>query len=205
MKTKIAIVLMAFIALPLLSAAQENDTKIEVGISGGFATFTNYPALSVFADATDSYTVNSQALYAGYRFGKNLMGLQLQNINNMSTSRNEDLTAYAIQLMARHYGSLGEKLEPFCGLKLGMSVMNTYYPFSAEVNSMSRNGFVCEWELGLSYKVSKRSFFGITAGISAEARLTEKTSLPTGFTEFSANSNTKFGYHTLMMAYGLRF
>ena len=75
---KKAIVMLACVLTIGAESAQENNSKtFELGCNIGMTTFTNYSGISLFQDATDSYSNWSEAIHLGYRINNSLFGIQL--------------------------------------------------------------------------------------------------------------------------------
>ena len=110
-------------------SAQENTKKFELGCNIGLTTFTNYSGISLFQDATDSYSNWSEAIHLGYRVNNTLLGIQAQYalFNTSALALDETAMWWNFSLMWRHYIPIGGNWETLLGLKFGFSVMENIF------------------------------------------------------------------------------
>ncbi len=190
-----------------VATAQEKERHFEVSVSSGLTTFVNYPGLSLLEDNTERYSKVGTAVTFGYRLENIMIGVQVQSINNLTTAQlqyPETLQYATVSLLARHYGSLGEKLKPFAGVKLGVTRMvnSIQYNIGSYSESISWS-LMAELELGLNYNLSERSFVGINVGSSIISSRANKDY------EMSAvmnrNLKTDISNYSVMLSYGIRF
>ena len=114
---KVIVMLAAMLAIGATSA-QENTKKFELGCNIGMTTFTNYSGISLFQDATDSYSNWSEAIHLGYRVNNTLLGIQAQYaiLNTSAIALNETVIWWNTSLMLRHYIPIGGNWETLLGL-----------------------------------------------------------------------------------------
>lgn len=73
------IVMLACVLAIGAASSQENKTqKFELSANVGMTTLTNYSALSLFQDATDSYTNWNEVIHFGYRKNNTLYGVKFE-------------------------------------------------------------------------------------------------------------------------------
>ena len=85
-------------------------------VRAGVTSYIDYPAVSVLADAADSYSAIRESIVIGRRHGSFMYGLKVLYQDNMSTSSletQERMSYSAFSLSIRDYESLGAKLECF--------------------------------------------------------------------------------------------
>ncbi len=189
-----------------VATAQEKERHFEVSVSSGLTTFVNYPGLSLLEDNTERYSKVGAGLTFIYRLDDITLGVQVQSINNLTTSQlqhHETLQYGTVSLLTRHYGRLGDKLEPFYGLKIGMAMMRNSLRHLETTVDETRPGWFSELEMGLNYKFSERSFMGVSVGTSIVAsRFDNNYEVPA---TLNKNLNTDFLNYSVMLSYGIRF
>lgn len=187
------------------SYAQKQNVKFEIGSSVSMTTYCNYPALSLFPDENESYTNWGEVLHVGIRSGHTMYGLQYQmSVFNMSDIAMSELVhQHSAALMMREYGHIGERLEPFFGLKLGLSVLQNDFYYSRDPYTRYRMGMYGEIELGMQYRLSESAFFGMRAGLVHLAyNFDNDYDLPGGLRH---NKRNMLGGYNLMIYYGFNF
>ncbi len=205
MRKKIVILLACVLTFGV-ATAQEKAKNFEASISSGPITFINYPGLSLHEDATECYSKVGGAVTLGYHLNNTMLGVQVQGIHNLATAQlqyGETLQYTTVLLLARHYGRLGEKLEPFAGVKVGVTVMTNSLHYMGNYSESTSCSLMAELELGLNYKCSERSFFGLSVGSSIIAsRASNDFELPA---TLNKNLKADISNYNVMITYGFRF
>lgn len=185
------------------ASAQENTKKFELGCNIGMTTFSNYSALSLFQDATDSYSNWSEAIHLGYRINNTLLGIQAQYaiLNTSAIALNETAMWWNFSLMLRHYIPIGGNWETLLGLRFGFSVLENSFKYLGDDYSRTRLGMNGEFETGILYRFNSGNFVGLRAAFNVNGSHFDKDlNLPTGLV---ANDKRTFGGYSLMLQYGL--
>ena len=199
-KLSLVAVLVAFAGVVM---AQGVEKKNEIGLGLGSNTFFNYPALSLFQDNQPEYTSTAERITYGHRTNNHMWGAVL-DVNGAYTSQvayNESVLGIGLSVMYRHYGQLGQHLEPYAGVKLGGSMlMNTYD--IAEHGDVTRWGLIGGFELGLNYVFDNGNFLGISTSCEFMGSLSNDYELPLGTLK---NERTGIFGYGLMITYGIRF
>lgn len=188
-----------------MSNAQEQTFRFELGSGVSMTTYTNYPALSLFPDQTQSYTNWGEVLHMGIRTNHSMYGVQYQmSVFNMSDiALSELVQQHSFSLMMREYGRLGRGIEPYFGLKLGLSVMQNDFRYQGVIHTRDRMGMFGELELGIQYWLSESAFFGLRAGLVHLAyNFSEDYTLPNGLQH---NGRNMLGGYNFMVYYGFNF
>lgn len=188
-----------------LSNAQEQTFRFELGSGVSMTTYSNYPALSLFPDQTESYSNWGEVLHVGVRTKHAMYGMQYQmSVFNMSDMVMSELVhQHSFSLMLREYGHLGNRLEPFFGMKLGLSIMQNDFIYNGFSHTRSRMGMFGELELGIQYRLSDAAFFGLRAGLVHLAyNFSNDYTLPHGLDH---NRRNMLGGYNLMIYYGFNF
>lgn len=200
---KKAIVMLAAVLAIGAASAQENTKKFELGCNIGMTTFTNYSGISLFQDATDSYSNWSEAILLGYRINNTLLGIQAQYAlySTSALALNEYAMWWNTSLMMRHYINVGGNWETFLGLKFGLSVMENSFKYLGDDYSRTRLGMNGEFETGIQYRFNSGNYIGLRAAFNVNGSHFDKDlNLPAGLV---ANDKRTFGGYSLMMQYGL--
>ena len=203
---KKVIIMLAFVLAIGAVGAQENKSKkFELGASFGMTTFNNYSALSLFQDATPSYTTAwGETIHFGYRRNNGMLGLKFNcaTFNTSAITLNETSGPLGLSLMVRHDASISKHFEVIFGVSCGLVAwVNT---FSYQDIDYSRvrwctNG---ECEIGLNY-FNDSGYVGLRAGIIVTGRDSKKDmDLPAGLV---ANERKNFDGYSITMQYGVRF
>lgn len=188
-----------------MSNAQEQTFRFELGSGVSMTTYTNYPALSLFPDQTQSYTNWGEVLHMGIRTNHSMYGMQYQmSVFNMSDMALSELVQqHSFSLMMREYGRLGRSIEPYFGMKLGLSVMQNDFRYQGVSHTRDRMGMFGELELGIQYRLSESAFFGLRAGLVHLAyNFSEDYTLPNGLQH---NGRNMLGGYNFMVYYGFNF
>ncbi len=202
---KVFIMLALVLAMGVTNAQENKKQTFELGCNIGMTTFSNYSALSLFPDATDSYTTWSEAVHVGIRRGNTLLGLQVQYavFNTSALAVNEGCMWGDFSLMGRRYINVGGNWETFMGLKFGLSVMTNGFEYLNEDYSRTRLGLTSEFEIGLNYRFDDDNYIGLRAAFNVlGSHFKKDLDLPTGLAE---NDKWMFGGYSLMMQYGFSF
>ena len=202
---KKVIVMLACVLATVASNAQENTKKFELGCNIGMTTFTNYSGISLFQDATDSYSNWSEAIHLGYRVNNTLLGIQAQYaiLNTSAIALNETVIWWNTSLMLRHYIPIGGNWETLLGLKFGFSVMANSFEYLGDNYARTRLGMNGEFETGILYRFDSGNYVGLRAAFNVNGSHFDKDlNLPTGLV---ANDKRTFGGYSLMLQYGLSF
>jgi hypothetical protein len=185
--------------------AQENNQKYEFGVNVGMTTYTNYSAVSLFQDQTDVYSNWGAAVHFGLLKGKSMFGLQYR-ANVLQTSAvnvDEQMFQWGLALMFRHYEPLKDNFELFAGIKPGISLMGNSFDNGDGTDSYQRWTCFVECEMGVNYKLSEKTYIGVSGAVTMGNRLQNKSlNLPAGMT---ATKKYGVGGYSLMMHYGIRF
>ena len=200
---KKAIVMLACVLAIGAVSAQENTKKFELGCNIGMTTFTNYSGISLFQDATDSYSNWSEAIHLGYRINNTLLGIQAQYaiLNTSAIALNETAIWWNTSLMLRHYIPIGGNWETLLGLKFGFSVMENSFKYLGDDYSRTRLGMNGEFETGILYRFNSGNYVGLRAAFNVNgSHFNKDLNLPTGLV---ANDKRTFGGYSLMLQYGL--
>ena len=201
---KVIVILAAVLAIGAASA-QENTKKFELGCNIGMTTFTNYSGISLFQDATDSYSNWSEAIHLGYRINNSLFGIQFQYsiLNTSAIALNETAIWWNTSLMLRHYIPIGGNWETLLGLKFGFSVMANGFEYLGDNYARTRLGIDGEFETGILYRFNSGNYVGFRAAFNVNGSHFDKDlNLPAGLV---ANDKRTFGGYSLMLQYGLSF
>ena len=201
---KVIVMLAAMLAIGATSA-QENTKKFELGCNIGMTTFTNYSGISLFQDATDSYSNWSEAIHLGYRVNNTLLGIKAQYaiLNTSAIALNETVIWWNTSLMLRHYIPIGGNWETLLGLKFGFSVMANSFEYLGYNYARTRLGMNGEFETGILYRFNSGNYVGLRAAFNVNGSHFDKDlNLPTGLV---ANDKRTFGGYSLMLQYGLSF
>ncbi|MBQ7061913.1 MAG: outer membrane beta-barrel protein [Bacteroidales bacterium] len=201
---KVIVMLAAMLAIGATSA-QENTKKFELGCNIGMTTFTNYSGISLFQDATDSYSNWSEAIHLGYRVNNTLLGIKAQYaiLNTSAIALNETVIWWNTSLMLRHYIPIGGNWETLLGLKFGFSVMANSFEYLGDNYARTRLGMNGEFETGILYSFNSGNYVGLRAAFNVNGSHFDKDlNLPTGLV---ANDKRTFGGYSLMLQYGLSF
>ena len=202
---KKAIVMLACVLAIGAASAQENTKKFELGCNIGMTTFTNYSGISLFQDATDSYSNWSEAIHLGYRVNNTLLGIQAQYalFNTSALALDETAMWWNFSLMLRHYIPIGGNWETLLGLKFGFSVMENSFKYHGDNYSRTRLGMNGEFETGILYRFNSGNYVGLRAAFNVNGSHFDKDlNLPAGLV---ANDKRTFGGYSLMLQYGLSF
>ena len=197
--------LAAVLAIGAASAQENNTKKFELGCNIGLTTFTNYSGISLFQDATDSYSNWSEAIHLGYRVNNSLFGIQFQYaiLNTSAIALNETAMWWNFSLMLRHYINVGGNWETFYGLKFGLSVTENSFKYLGDDYSRTRLGMNGEFETGILYRFNSGNYVGLRAAFNVNGSHFDKDlNLPAGLV---ANDKRTFGGYSLMLQYGLSF
>ena len=187
------------------ASAQENTKKFELGCNIGMTTFTNYSGISLFQDATDSYSNWSEAIHLGYRVNNTLLGIQAQYalFNTSALALDETAMWWNFSLMWRHYIPIGGNWETLLGLKFGLSVTENSFKYLGDDYSRTRLGMNGEIETGILYRFNSGNYVGLRAAFNVNGSHFDKDlNLPAGLV---ANDKRTFGGYSLMLQYGLSF
>ena len=185
--------------------AQENTKKFELGCNIGMTTFTNYSGISLFQDATDSYSNWSGAIHFGYRINNSLLGVQAQHahFNTSALALDETAMWWNFSLMLRHYIPIGGNWETLLGLRFGFSVLENSFKYLGDDYSRTRLGIDGEFETGILYRFNSGNYVGLRAAFNVNGSHFDKDlNLPAGLV---ANDKRTFGGYSLMLQYGLSF
>lgn len=188
-----------------MSNAQEQTFRFELGSGVSMSTYTNYPALSLFPDKTESYANWGELLHVGVRTHHSFYGMQYQmSVFNMSDLELSELVhQHSFSVMMREYGRMGKHIEPFFGLKLGVSIMQNDFSFQDIPHTRSRLGMFGELELGIQYRLSESAFFGMRGGLVHLAyNFNEDYTLPHGLEH---NQRNMLGGFNMAIYYGFNF
>ena len=202
---KKAIVMLAAVLAIGAASAQENKTqKFEFGANIGMNTLTNYSALSLFQDATDSYTNWNEVIHFGYRKNNTLYGVKFgySVFNTSAVGVNEmgDLTNFGVML--RRYAKINDRFEALFGLGFNATYWRNEFTYDRWYGR-TRWGMDAEFELGLNYVFEGGNYFGIRAGYTVTGSTFKKDlDLPAGL---NANDKRFYGGYTLSLQYGIRF
>ncbi|MBQ9440230.1 MAG: outer membrane beta-barrel protein [Paludibacteraceae bacterium] len=202
---KKVIVMLACVLATVASNAQENTKKFELGCNIGMTTFTNYSGISLFQDATDSYSNWSEAIHLGYRVNNTLFGINFQYgiLNTSDLAMNETAVWWDFAPMLRHYVNVGGNWETFLGVKFGLSVWSNNFKYLGDDYSRTRLGMHAELETGIQYCFNSGNYIGLRASFNVNGTNFEKDmNLPTGVV---TSDKRAFGGYSLMMQYGVRF
>lgn len=202
---KKAIVMLACVLTIGAVSAQENTKKFELGCNIGMTTFTNYSGISLFQDATDSYSNWSEAIHLGYRVNNTLLGIQAQYalFNTSALALDETAMWWNFSLMLRHYIPIGGNWETLLGLKFGFSVMENSFKYLGDDYSRTCLGMNGEFETGILYRFNSGNYVGLRAAFNVNgSHFNKDLNLPAGLV---ANDKRTFGGYTLMLQYGLSF
>lgn len=202
---KAIVMLAAVLAIGAASAQENNSKKFELGCNIGMTTFTNYSGISLFQDATDSYSNWSEAIHFGYRVNNTLLGIQAQYAlySTSAIALNEYAMWWNTSLMMRHYIPIGGNWETFLGLKFGLSVMENSFKYLGDDYSRTRIGMNGEFETGILYRFNSGNYVGLRAAFNVNGSHFDKDlNLPAGLV---ANDKRTFGGYSLMLQYGLSF
>ena len=200
---KVIAMLACVLAIGAASAQENNTKKFELGCNIGMTTFSNYSALSLFQDATDSYSNWSEAIHLGYRVNNTLFGINFQYgiLNTSDLAMNETAVWWDFAPMMRHYINVGGNWETFLGLKFGLSVMENSFKYLGDDYSHTRLGMNGEFETGIQYRFNSGNYIGLRAAFNVNGSHFDKDlNLPAGLV---ANDKRTFGGYSLMMQYGL--
>lgn len=200
---KKVIVMLACVLAISAASAQENTKKFELGCNIGMTTFTNYSGISLFQDATDSYSNWSEAIHLGYRINNTLLGIQAQYaiLNTSAIALNETAMWWNFSLMLRHYIPIGGNWETLLGLRFGFSVLENSFKYLGDDYSRTRLGMNGEFETGILYRFNSGNFVGLRAAFNVNGSHFDKDlNLPAGLV---ANDKRTFGGYSLMLQYGL--
>lgn len=200
---KKAIVMLAAVLAISAASAQENTKKFELGCNIGMTTFTNYSGISLFQDATDSYSNWSEAIHFGYRINNSLFGIQFQYaiLNTSAIALNETAIWWNTSLMLRHYIPIGGNWETLLGLRFGFSVLENGFKYLGDDYSRTRLGIDGEFETGILYRFNSGNYVGLRAAFNVNGSHFDKDlNLPAGLV---ANDKRTFGGYSLMLQYGL--
>lgn len=145
---KVIVMLACVLAIGAASAQENNTKKFELGCNIGMTTFTNYSGISLFQDATDSYSNWSEAIHLGYRINNTLLGIQAQYaiLNTSAIALNETAMWWNFSLMLRHYIPIGGNWETLLGLRFGFSVLENSFKYLGDDYSRTRLGMNGECE-----------------------------------------------------------
>ena len=202
---KKVIVMLACVLAIGAASAQENSKKFELGCNIGMTTFTNYSGISLFQDATDSYSNWSEAIHLGYRSNNSLFGIQFQYaiLNTSAIALNETAIWWNFSPMLRHYIPIGGNWETLLGLKFGFSVMTNGFEYLGDNYARTRLGIDGEFETGILYRFNSGNYVGLRAAFNVNGSHFDKDlNLPAGLV---ANDKRTFGGYSLMLQYGLSF
>ncbi len=191
-----------------VAGAQENGQtqkakKFELGYNVGVTTFNNYSSLSLFQDATDSYSAFSEGVYLGIRSENVLLGVQFQFASFNTSAINLDETAFWMDfsLMARRYVSLGGNWDIFLGAKLGLGDIHNRFSYLGTDYTRNRLGLSSEIEMGVDYRVSRNSYIGLRAAYNGLG-VQKVDDLPAGLVK---NKKQSLVGYSLMIHCGINF
>lgn len=202
---KVIVTLACVLAIGAASAQENNTKKFELGCNIGMTTFSNYSALSLFQDATDSYSNWSGAIHFGYRINNSLLGVQAQHahFNTSALALDETAMWWNFSLMLRHYIPIGGNWETFYGLKFGLSVTENSFKYLGDDYSRTRLGMNGEFETGIHYRFDNGNHIGLRVAFNLYGSHFDKDlNLPAGL---NANDKRFYGGYTLSLQYGIRF
>ena len=202
---KVIVMLVCVMSIGAAGAQENKSKKFELGASYGMITFNNYSALSLFQDATPSYTAWGETIHLGYRTNNGMLGLRFNfaTFNTSAIALNETSGPLGLSFMLRHDASISKHFEVGFGVSCGLAAwVNTFSYQGLDYNRVRwcANG---ECEIGLNYTFNDISYVGLRVGIIVMGRTSQTDmDLPVGLV---ANERKNFDGYSIAMQYGIRF
>lgn len=202
---KVIVMLACVLVIGAVGAQENNTKKFEFGANIGMNTLTNYSALSLFRDATDSYTNWNEVIHFGCRENSTLYGVKFgySVFNTSAVGVNEMCHQMNFGVMLRRYAKISDRFEALFGLGFNAIYWSNGFSYLGNDYSRTRWGMDGEFEIGLNYVFEGGNYFGIRAGYTVTGSTFKKDlDLPAGL---NANDKRFYGGYTLSLQYGIRF
>ena len=204
---KVIIMLACVMAIGAAGAQENKSKKFELGFGFSMTTFNNYSALSLFQDATPSYTAWGETIHFGYRRNNGMLGLRFNcaTFNTSAIALNETSGPLGLNLMLHRDVNISKHFEVGFGVSCGLAAwVNTFSYLGLDYNRVRwcTNG---EFEMGLNYMIDDIGYFGLRVGITITGREFNKDmdmDLPV---DLVANVRKNFDGYFIAMQYGVRF
>ena len=201
---KVFVMLACVLAIGAAGAQENRSKKFELGASYGMITFNNYSALSLFQDATPSYTAWGETIHFGYRRNNGMLGLRFNcaTFNTSAIALNETSGPLGLNLMLHRDVNISKHFEVGFGVSCGLAAWVNTFSYQGINYSRVRWCTNGECEIGLNY-FNDIGYVGLRAGIIVTGRNSKKDmDLPAGLV---ANERKNFDGYSITMQYGVRF
>ena len=201
---KLVITLACMLTLGAIQAQEKKNGMInEFSVSIG--NTINYSSMSLFQDATTDYSSTLADILIGYRFNNNAITLTYEYGTNHTSALhlNEQMEQNSISLGYKNYTPLNEKMELFVGGNIGIVRLNNTFNYNENHYDFKRWGTNTNISIGLQYKISKTSYWGISFKLPAAILLFDnEINLPSGLENNPIERQT--GYQ-ITLTYGMGY
>jgi hypothetical protein len=161
--------------------------------------------MSLFQDATADYSSTLADILIGYRFNNNAITLTYEYGTNHTSALhlNEQMEQNSISLGYKNYTPLNEKMELFVGGNIGIVRLNNTFNYNENHYDFKRRGTNTNISIGLQYKISKTSYWGISFKLPVTILLFDnEINLPSGLENNPIERQT--GYQ-ITLTYGMGY
>lgn len=152
------------LCMAAIGNAQEKKGGLRLEAGLGSTSFGNYPAVSVFADPEQKYSmIPSEQITFGYRTSYNIFyGLTVGSRGGHTSFIAEDEVFFDIDLMAdfRLLYPIGHRMELEIGVACGLLFHGNAYEMDQSY-SYSRKGISGRFSAGINYLLSPKSYVGL--------------------------------------------
>ncbi|MBR1766457.1 MAG: hypothetical protein IJ745_05400 [Bacteroidales bacterium] len=203
---KLTAILISTLAVAATAMGQEKKWQPEYSVGLGVATLFDYPALSVQADDTRSYTGTTATFGFGMRHVSGAYyGLRYDHsaFNTAFVANDEQATIHNIALDVRFSTMLTANLELQMSATLGLAILHNQLASGGTDYSFNRFGMSSRLELGMRYYASDDLFFFFNVGLGNVAGFSNSLNLPTGMEQQHRNVIST-GHATGGIGFGFR-
>ena len=201
---KLIVTLACMLTLGAIQAQEKKNGMINV-FSVSIGNTINYSSMSLFQDATADYSSTLADILIGYRFNNNAITLTYEYGTNHTSALhlNEQMEQNSISLGYKNYTPLNEKMELFVGGNIGIVRLNNTFNYNENHYDFKRWGTNTNISIGLQYKISKTSYWGISFKLPAAILLFDnEINLPSGLENNPIERQT--GYQ-ITLTYGMGY
>ena len=201
---KRTILLLACLIPATLMTAQNDDSKVNFSLemSNGIAKTFNYSPISLFDDATDSYTTSSFEIYAGVNLLSQGFGIKFDASSGNTIQLFDETYSYMNILFAwRFFAPLTSNIDIWGSINPGLGLLMNDYTASGEEKDVTRAFLAYDFEGGLNYNITDAFYIGVKAGFFGGVLKKHDYEVPTGAIK---NNHDNLAGSMLMLTLGVK-